>query len=630
MGRVVDPDVADDDDDIPAPAPKPPKFMGRVVDPDVADDDEYEQDLPIEHLSDEPPLAIERPARRKRKSSDVPDDPSLRPHAFPPLPPSEVLLDPAEAPPPIPEHRLRRAAPSVLSPTMTAVFGALFGLAGIVALFAVLNRFSPQSGAIAAEPVKTAASAPTVITAKRAFDTLPDFDEDGPVLPGPWRVTALKDDPNVRLIEGDVGLDPFVKTLQKKGVSKRETYRILTALKKFDALKRPGKHDHFIVALDRAKGRIKAFELLVSALEVYQAREGEDGLLAGIRLDMKVAQRQRKTAIRLTGGDLAKDLQRGRLRESVLQAIDKAFDGRASVASMPKNSTLRVILQEKTALGRFAEYDYVEALEYISSKPDTKPLRIYRFQDGHRYGYFDQAGHEPYRGGWRKPCPGAPMTSPFNPKRFHPVLKVIRPHQGTDFGAPIGTPVYATSYGTVDWVGPRGPAGNLVVIKHPGNIESYYMHLSRFASGLSKGDKVETFQLIGQVGNTGRSTGPHLHFGIKKNDHWIDPMSLQLDGDRVVTASLREQFEKVKAEYDGQLDAIELPPGVSDEPEPAASAPGPEDPAPDDPAPGKPASNKPDPADSPVHPEDVGENFDDEELEPKGSTAEDPEDDPLR
>ncbi|MCU0694084.1 MAG: peptidase, partial [Polyangiaceae bacterium] len=266
-------------------------------------------------------------------------------------------------------------------------------------------------------------------------------------------MSDLANDPGVRMVNGEVGLEPFVKTLQKLGVSKRETYRILAAFKGFDAFKRPRKKDEFLIAIDGGTKKVKAFELKVSALDVYQAREDDRGLLVGVKLDMKIAQRLRVVAVRVAGEDLAKDLRRGRLRPSIVETIDSAFDGRASVGSMPRNSTLRVIVQEKTALGRFAQYDYVEAVEYVSGKPDTKPLRIYRFQDGHRFGYFDQNGREPYKGGWRSPVPGFPVTSGFNPKRFHPVLKQIRPHHGTDYGAPTGTPVHATSYGIVDFVG---------------------------------------------------------------------------------------------------------------------------------------------------------------------------------
>ena len=640
LGRVVDPDVEDEDEPEAAkphgsePDSRPVKHMGRIVDPDVAE----EGDIPIEQLSSEPPPIVER----KRRS--LPDEPSLRPHTHKPMPSSEELLDPGNAPPPIPRQTVRRVSPSVLTPRMTAVFGALFGLAGIIAVFAVLHRVSPQSAK--ASPAvtvteSTSASSAAVPVATRALSALADFDNEPPPLPGPWRVSELADDGNIRMVSGEVGLQPFVTTLQGKGVSKKETYRILAAFKKFDRFKRPGRHDEFLVAWDRSKRKVVGFELKVSALEVYQAKENDEGLLVGNKLDMKVATRMRETAIRITGESLAADLKRGQLRESVASVIDAAFDGRASVSSMPKNSTLRVILQEKTALGRFAEYDHVVALEYASAKSEGKAMRLYRFKDGHRHGYFDQEGREPYRGGWRMPCPGAPITSPFNPKRMHPVLKRIKPHNGTDFGAPTGTPIHATSYGKVSWIAPRGPAGNLIIIDHPGDTQSYYMHMHRFAPGLKKGDKVESFQVIGTVGTTGRSTGPHLHFGIKRKGKWINPMSLQLDGHRLVTASRRADFEKVKEEQDKKLDAIELPPPVEDAAPAEATdtaedtaedtagdtadetAEATEEPVDDTPKPG-PADDKPSEPDHATPRENYDD--DDEELEPIGSVNDEPVD----
>ncbi len=548
------------------------------------------------------------------------------------MPATEVLLDPREAPPPIPAAARKAQSVPVLSPSMTALFGALFGLAGLFAIFALLHRFAPHptpGSASAAVPVAAslppaASSAHAVATA--VLNTLPNLDEeDGPALPGPWRVSALANDDSIRIVTGTVGLEAFVNVMQDKKISKKETYRILTAFKGFDTFKHLRKTDKFTVAIDKASGRIKAFELEVNPFEVYQAKEDESGLLTATKLDMQVGERERATAVRVTGRPLADDLRAAHLRESAIAVIDAAFDGRASVASMPRNSTLRVILKEKTALGRFASYDHVEALEYVSSKQDTKPLRLYRFQDNGRFGYFDQRGHEPYRGGWRRPVPGAPVTSPFNPKRFHPVLHRIMPHEGTDFGVPMGTPVHATSYGTVEWVGPRGPAGNLVILQHPGKLESYYMHLSRFAD-IAKGDKVETFQVIGWSGSTGRSTGPHLHFGIKRNGQWIDPFSLKLDGDRLVSASVRDEFDKARAQYDAQLDAIPLPPEASEaQPPPAAEASSGEGDESEPPAPSGSGAEPPVAATVSAPAPPGNQNFDDE-LEPEGFR--DPRDQP--
>ena len=146
------------------------------------------------------------------------------------------------------------------------------------------------------------------------------------------------------------------------------------------------------------------------------------------------------------------------------------------------------------------------------------------------------------------------------------------PHEGIDFGAPMGTPVGASSYGTVTFVGFAGPTGNFVRLSHPGDIETGYAHLSRFAEGLKVGDKVKRMQIVGYVGSTGRSTGPHLHFSAKRAGKFFDPETLNLDGLRTLAAKERVQFEQTKAEYDKLLDAVPLPAELAALAQPATSA----------------------------------------------------------
>jgi murein DD-endopeptidase MepM/ murein hydrolase activator NlpD len=113
----------------------------------------------------------------------------------------------------------------------------------------------------------------------------------------------------------------------------------------------------------------------------------------------------------------------------------------------------------------------------------------------------------------------------------------------------------------------------MVQIEHTAGIISSYCHMSRYASGIHVGERVEGRQLIGYVGQTGRATGPHLHFAIKRNGIFIDPLAMKLDGVRVVPPSQRDQFDALRAELDKALDGIALPPGLpgaeGNEPEPA-------------------------------------------------------------
>src|SRR5690606_9800545 len=245
-----------------------------------------------------------------------------------------------------------------------------------------------------------------------------------------------------------------------------------------------------------------------------------------------------------------------------------------TLSELEAGDRLRIIVQEVTVLGEFSRYAGVEAVEV--TKSSDKPLRIYYYNHPTEGGYFDHSGRAPYEGGWRKPIPGAPVTSKFNMTRMHPVLKKVMPHTGTDFGAPPGTPIGASAPGRVSFIGYAGPSGNLVKIEHGGGYETGYAHLSRFAEGLKVGDQVKRMQVVGYCGSTGRSTGPHLHFTVKKDGKFIDPESLNLDGMRVLPPSHRETFGEVKRKYDELLDAIPLPesPAVAPphEPDPAQAA----------------------------------------------------------
>jgi murein DD-endopeptidase MepM/ murein hydrolase activator NlpD len=118
------------------------------------------------------------------------------------------------------------------------------------------------------------------------------------------------------------------------------------------------------------------------------------------------------------------------------------------------------------------------------------------------------------------------ISSRFTRARHHPILKVTRPHPGIDYAAPIGTPIWAVADGVVEYRARAGASGNLIRIRHMGGYTSHYAHLSRFAPDLKVGDRVQQKQLIGYVGSTGLSTGPHVCFRVKKDGSYVDPMRI--------------------------------------------------------------------------------------------------------
>jgi murein DD-endopeptidase MepM/ murein hydrolase activator NlpD len=154
---------------------------------------------------------------------------------------------------------------------------------------------------------------------------------------------------------------------------------------------------------------------------------------------------------------------------------------------------------------------------------------FYHASSNGRYeGYYDRNGRALGRRFLRYPVSYSRISSRFSESRFHPVLKVPRPHYGVDFAAPAGTPVRAIAAGRVSKSGWYGGSGRFVKLSHEGAYESGYAHLSRIASGIERGALVEKGQVIGYVGSTGLATGPHLHFALYKGGRYVDPLSVEL------------------------------------------------------------------------------------------------------
>lgn len=157
-------------------------------------------------------------------------------------------------------------------------------------------------------------------------------------------------------------------------------------------------------------------------------------------------------------------------------------------------------------------------------------------------GYYDQNGRSLRKMFLKSPLQYRRISSYFSKSRLHPILKIRRPHLGVDYAAPTGTPVEALGDGIVVFRGWKGGYGNYVEIKHSQGYQTCYGHLSKFAAGLKTGDRVKQGQLVGYVGSTGLSSGPHLDFRVKKNKTFIDPLSLKLDPAPPIVASEKSNF----------------------------------------------------------------------------------------
>lgn len=187
-----------------------------------------------------------------------------------------------------------------------------------------------------------------------------------------------------------------------------------------------------------------------------------------------------------------------------------------------------------------------------------RTIQLYRFQapGAAQSEWFDALGRSAKKFLMRTPINGARLTSGFG-NRHHPILGYTKMHAGVDFGAPVGTPILAAGDGVISRASVMGGYGNVVDVDHDGTWSSRYAHLSRFASGLKAGDRVTQGQVIAFSGNTGRSTGPHLHFEVRKNGQPINPMGIGVPTGRGLEGNQLARFATFRARVDDmRRDAI--------------------------------------------------------------------------
>jgi murein DD-endopeptidase MepM/ murein hydrolase activator NlpD len=209
---------------------------------------------------------------------------------------------------------------------------------------------------------------------------------------------------------------------------------------------------------------------------------------------------------------------------------------------------------------RYVEGNYIglNAIEAALFKHNGKNYYAFYYQqDSTKKGeYFDETGQSLRREFLKAPLNYNRISSKFSNSRYHPVLKIYRPHHGVDYAAPAGTPVYSIGNGKVIGKGYENGGGNYVKIKHNSVYTTAYMHLKGFATGIKQGSSVSQGQLIGYVGSTGLSTGPHLDFRVYKNGSPIDPLSMQSPPAEPVSKEMMPSYLEYITPVQDALDAL--------------------------------------------------------------------------
>ena len=319
----------------------------------------------------------------------------------------------------------------------------------------------------------------------------------------------------------------------------------------------------------------------IRAGEVITVRKDLDGAFVGLLYPLDRHGEQRMVVLRSGGGfvadTIARDLERipvamaGRIDSSLwatvtgmglnwetAAALGGIFEWEIDFNSQVREGdAFRMIVEEvrDKATGELLRHDRVLAAEFLTAAGASFVGFRYEDSDG-RVGYFNAEGLSSKKMFLKSPLKFSRVSSGFG-RRFHPVLKKWRAHNGVDYAAPSGTPIRAIGRGTVSYSGTKGGYGKHVRLKHNGKYSSSYSHLSRIA--VSRGSVVEQGQVVGYVGSTGLATGPHLHFEFYVNGSYTNFLRQQFPRTEPISDGERPAFELLRDELAPQLAAIEVP-----------------------------------------------------------------------
>jgi murein DD-endopeptidase MepM/ murein hydrolase activator NlpD len=226
------------------------------------------------------------------------------------------------------------------------------------------------------------------------------------------------------------------------------------------------------------------------------------------------------------------------------------------------NDYYRLIYEEKEIDNPYRKEKISKIKSILAAEFNCSGKKHYAFlfkNEGDKYpDYYNEEGNSLRKQLLKAPLNFTRISSRFSKRRYHPILHHYMPHLGIDYAAPKGTPVQSAGNGTVIKASKTRGNGNYIKIRHNSNYISYYLHLSKFAKGIKYGTKVTQGQVIGYVGSTGYSTGPHLDYRIKKNGHFVNPRELKLPPAKPVADSIMQKFALLKDKYLTELNTIAI------------------------------------------------------------------------
>lgn len=259
--------------------------------------------------------------------------------------------------------------------------------------------------------------------------------------------------------------------------------------------------------------------------------------------------------------DVERELVQGVIKTSLFDAITEiGEDAQLAIAladifawdidfilDLRVGDTFQALVEKRFREGEPAGYGRVLAAEFVNRK---EIFRAFRYQDGdNRASYYDENGDNVRKAFLKAPLSFTRISSGFSMKRFHPVTKTWKAHPAIDYAAPPGTPIKTVGDGTIKRIGYTKGNGNFIEVRHSNGYSTLYLHMQKFARGMTRGKKVTQGQLIGYVGSTGMATGPHLCFRMRKNGAPVNPYRVKVPAAKAVAKAQMGDFKQAAAPF---------------------------------------------------------------------------------
>lgn len=274
-------------------------------------------------------------------------------------------------------------------------------------------------------------------------------------------------------------------------------------------------------------------------------------------ISVRVAERDIATRLRYASGSITNslwsDMERSGINPLLAIRLSEIYAWTIDFFGLQKGDSYKILYEETLVDGEVAGIGAVLSSSFIHMGDE---IRAYSYTQDESRGYWNQKGENLQKAFLKAPLSYTRISSGFTYSRRHPVTRIVRPHTGVDYAAPRGTPVMSIGDGVVIQKGYAGGGGNTVKIRHNSTYTTAYLHLSKYAKGISKGARVKQGQVIGYVGSTGLSTGPHLDFRVWRNGSPINPLKMESPPAKGISKEEMDSFLNYTQKRNREIDSL--------------------------------------------------------------------------